>query len=77
MSWGLVWVGLSRRSDEYLVLMFQERPAFIPEGALTRRKAMEVDAPKRKLVGLVVMWSWGRRGDDAAGLTGGFSPLFW
>uniref|UniRef100_A0A8C5NDH3 Nucleolar GTP-binding protein 1 n=1 Tax=Gouania willdenowi TaxID=441366 RepID=A0A8C5NDH3_GOUWI len=25
------------------------RPAFIPEGALLRRKAMEVDAPKRKL----------------------------
>uniref|UniRef100_A0A665XFI6 Nucleolar GTP-binding protein 1 n=1 Tax=Echeneis naucrates TaxID=173247 RepID=A0A665XFI6_ECHNA len=27
----------------------KERPPFIPEGALTRRKAMEVDAPKRKL----------------------------
>uniref|UniRef100_H2S9W8 Nucleolar GTP-binding protein 1 n=1 Tax=Takifugu rubripes TaxID=31033 RepID=H2S9W8_TAKRU len=27
----------------------KERPAFIPEGALMRRKAMEVDAPKRKL----------------------------
>ncbi|TWW73064.1 Nucleolar GTP-binding protein 1 [Takifugu flavidus] len=39
----------------------KERPAFIPEGALMRRKAMEVDAPKRKLVRLVVMWSWGRR----------------
>ncbi|KAL6103754.1 gtpbp4 [Pungitius sinensis] len=25
------------------------RPPFIPEGALTRKKAMEVDAPKRKL----------------------------
>lgn len=28
----------------------QERPPFIPEGALNRRRAMEVDAPKRKLV---------------------------
>uniref|UniRef100_A0A8C6PP20 Nucleolar GTP-binding protein 1 n=1 Tax=Nothobranchius furzeri TaxID=105023 RepID=A0A8C6PP20_NOTFU len=27
----------------------KERPPFIPEGALNRRKAMEVDAPKRKL----------------------------
>lgn len=27
----------------------QERPPFIPEGALLRRKAMETDAPKRKL----------------------------
>ncbi|KAM9349816.1 GTP-binding protein 4 [Symphorus nematophorus] len=27
----------------------RERPPFIPEGALMRRKAMEVDAPKRKL----------------------------
>uniref|UniRef100_A0A7N8YH26 Nucleolar GTP-binding protein 1 n=1 Tax=Mastacembelus armatus TaxID=205130 RepID=A0A7N8YH26_9TELE len=27
----------------------KERPPFIPEGALIRRKAMEVDAPKRKL----------------------------
>uniref|UniRef100_A0A8D0A5Y1 Nucleolar GTP-binding protein 1 n=1 Tax=Sander lucioperca TaxID=283035 RepID=A0A8D0A5Y1_SANLU len=27
----------------------KERPPFIPEGALTRKKAMEVDAPKRKL----------------------------
>lgn len=27
----------------------KERPPFIPEGALMRRKAMEVDAPKRKL----------------------------
>ncbi|XP_023660638.2 GTP-binding protein 4 [Paramormyrops kingsleyae] len=27
----------------------KDRPPFIPEGALTRRKAMEVDAPKRKL----------------------------
>ncbi|KAL0201285.1 hypothetical protein M9458_004472, partial [Cirrhinus mrigala] len=26
-----------------------ERPPFIPEGALLRRKAMETDAPKRKL----------------------------
>uniref|UniRef100_A0A8D3E848 GTP binding protein 4 n=1 Tax=Scophthalmus maximus TaxID=52904 RepID=A0A8D3E848_SCOMX len=26
----------------------KDRPPFIPEGALTRRKAMEVDAPKRK-----------------------------
>lgn len=43
------------------VLVFQERPAFIPEGALMRRKAMEVDAPKRKLVRLGGMWGWGRR----------------
>uniref|UniRef100_A0A8C4RVL8 Nucleolar GTP-binding protein 1 n=1 Tax=Erpetoichthys calabaricus TaxID=27687 RepID=A0A8C4RVL8_ERPCA len=28
----------------------KERPPFIPEGALLRRKAMEVDIPKRKLV---------------------------
>ncbi|XP_034744464.1 nucleolar GTP-binding protein 1-like [Etheostoma cragini] len=27
----------------------KERPPFIPEGALLRKKAMEVDAPKRKL----------------------------
>uniref|UniRef100_A0A669DR21 GTP binding protein 4 n=1 Tax=Oreochromis niloticus TaxID=8128 RepID=A0A669DR21_ORENI len=27
----------------------KERPPFIPEGAMVRRKAMEVDAPKRKL----------------------------
>lgn len=27
----------------------KERPPFIPDGALTRRRAMEVDAPKRKL----------------------------
>uniref|UniRef100_A0A3B4HDQ3 GTP binding protein 4 n=1 Tax=Pundamilia nyererei TaxID=303518 RepID=A0A3B4HDQ3_9CICH len=27
----------------------KERPPFIPEGAMMRRKAMEVDAPKRKL----------------------------
>uniref|UniRef100_A0A3B5MY16 Nucleolar GTP-binding protein 1 n=1 Tax=Xiphophorus couchianus TaxID=32473 RepID=A0A3B5MY16_9TELE len=27
----------------------KERPPFIPEGALNRRKAMEVDTPKRKL----------------------------
>lgn len=27
----------------------QERPPFIPEGASLRRKAMETDAPKRKL----------------------------
>ncbi|TTH23514.1 Nucleolar GTP-binding protein 1 [Bagarius yarrelli] len=27
----------------------KERPAFIPEGAVLRRKTMEVDAPKRKL----------------------------
>uniref|UniRef100_A0A672NTH2 Nucleolar GTP-binding protein 1 n=1 Tax=Sinocyclocheilus grahami TaxID=75366 RepID=A0A672NTH2_SINGR len=27
----------------------KERPPFIPEGALLRRKAMEMDAPKRKL----------------------------
>uniref|UniRef100_A0A3B4Y760 Nucleolar GTP-binding protein 1 n=1 Tax=Seriola lalandi dorsalis TaxID=1841481 RepID=A0A3B4Y760_SERLL len=27
----------------------KERPPFIPEGALMRKKAMEVDAPKRKL----------------------------
>uniref|UniRef100_A0A8C9QY92 Nucleolar GTP-binding protein 1 n=1 Tax=Scleropages formosus TaxID=113540 RepID=A0A8C9QY92_SCLFO len=27
----------------------KERPPFIPDGALARRKAMEVDAPKRKL----------------------------
>uniref|UniRef100_A0A672HC39 Nucleolar GTP-binding protein 1 n=1 Tax=Salarias fasciatus TaxID=181472 RepID=A0A672HC39_SALFA len=27
----------------------KERPPFIPEGALLRRRAMEVDAPKRKL----------------------------
>uniref|UniRef100_A0A673AH53 Nucleolar GTP-binding protein 1 n=1 Tax=Sphaeramia orbicularis TaxID=375764 RepID=A0A673AH53_9TELE len=27
----------------------KERPPFIPEGALMRRRAMEVDAPKRKL----------------------------
>uniref|UniRef100_A0A3P8V7X0 Nucleolar GTP-binding protein 1 n=1 Tax=Cynoglossus semilaevis TaxID=244447 RepID=A0A3P8V7X0_CYNSE len=27
----------------------KERPPFIPEGALTRRRAMEVDTPKRKL----------------------------
>ncbi|XP_072525217.1 GTP-binding protein 4 [Salminus brasiliensis] len=27
----------------------KERPPFIPEGALLRRKAMEVDSPKRKL----------------------------
>uniref|UniRef100_A0A669AVP6 Nucleolar GTP-binding protein 1 n=1 Tax=Oreochromis niloticus TaxID=8128 RepID=A0A669AVP6_ORENI len=31
----------------------KERPPFIPEGAMVRRKAMEVDAPKRKLVGVV------------------------
>lgn len=31
----------------------QERPPFIPDGALTRRRAMEVDAPKRKLVQLI------------------------
>uniref|UniRef100_A0AAY4ADJ6 Nucleolar GTP-binding protein 1 n=1 Tax=Denticeps clupeoides TaxID=299321 RepID=A0AAY4ADJ6_9TELE len=28
----------------------KERPPFIPEGAVLRRKAMEVDSPKRKLV---------------------------
>uniref|UniRef100_A0A8C7Z2E0 Nucleolar GTP-binding protein 1 n=1 Tax=Oryzias sinensis TaxID=183150 RepID=A0A8C7Z2E0_9TELE len=27
----------------------KDRPPFIPDGALTRRRAMEVDAPKRKL----------------------------
>lgn len=27
----------------------QERPPFIPDGAIIRRKAMETDAPKRKL----------------------------
>lgn len=27
----------------------QERPPFIPEGALLRRKTMETDAPERKL----------------------------
>lgn len=31
----------------------QERPPFIPDGALTRRRAMEVDTPKRKLVRLI------------------------
>uniref|UniRef100_A0A7N6B2H3 Nucleolar GTP-binding protein 1 n=1 Tax=Anabas testudineus TaxID=64144 RepID=A0A7N6B2H3_ANATE len=31
----------------------KERPPFIPEGALMRKKAMEVDAPKRKLVRMV------------------------
>ncbi|KPP69058.1 hypothetical protein Z043_112212 [Scleropages formosus] len=30
-------------------LHLAERPPFIPDGALARRKAMEVDAPKRKL----------------------------
>lgn len=37
----------------YFISAFQERPPFIPEGALMRKKAMEVDAPKRKLVCLV------------------------
>lgn len=40
-----------------MVFVFQERPPFIPEGALLRKKAMEVDAPKRKLVCLVLIWT--------------------
>ncbi|XP_068196332.1 GTP-binding protein 4 [Antennarius striatus] len=35
-------LALPTRRDE------KERPPFIPEGALTRRKAMEVDTPKRR-----------------------------
>ncbi|MGH0125584.1 UNVERIFIED_CONTAM: hypothetical protein FKN15_008148 [Acipenser sinensis] len=34
---------------DYKYLRWQVRPPFIPEGALARRKAMEIDAPKRKL----------------------------
>lgn len=32
------------------VVLFQERLPFIPEGVVARKKRMEVDTPKRKLV---------------------------
>lgn len=52
----------------FTLLVRQERPPFIPEGALTRRRAMEVDTPKRKLVRLGV---WGQ---DSR--VPGIKPLF-
>lgn len=46
----------------FIFCVSQARPPFIPEGALTRRKAMEVDAPKRKLVGSVLTSAERHRG---------------
>lgn len=36
--------------------LFQERLPFIPEGVVARKKRMEVDTPKRKLVSDISKW---------------------
>lgn len=53
-----------------LVLSSQERPPFIPEGVVARRRRMETGEPRRKRVGdcgkMPLSWQfWGPRGAGA------------